>query len=174
MPAIKPKKCFSWTRWAVLTLLSACATTIPPDALTDVDHTVSFQDLNGNPDAFTGRTVVLGGNIIQTENQPGNTRLLVLQRQLDGDLQPLDDDRSQGRFMVIVPEFLDPAIYTKGRRITAVGKVTGKEIRPLNHIPYVYPVLEKRYLHLWPGQKIFDSEPRVQFGIGIGIGNYGY
>jgi outer membrane lipoprotein len=171
----RPKNPFTLL-WGAVLFLSACASTIPPEVLTDVDQTVSFERLKKNPDAFTGNTVVLGGEIIQAENHPQNTRLVVLQKRLDGDLKPLDNDQSEGRFMVMVPEFLDPAIYTKGRQITAVGTVTGKEIRPLSGIPYVYPVMERRYLHLWPVERSSESEPRVQFGIGIGIGigNYGY
>ncbi len=160
--------------WASLLLFSACATTIPSDVLTGVDHTISFQKLGENPEAFMGKTLVLGGEVLITENQPGKTRLIVLQHELDGDLKPLDNDQSKGRFIVIAPEFLDPAIYAKGRRITIVGTVAGKETRQLNGIPYVYPVIEKRYLYLWPVEKIVDSEPRVYFGIGIGIGSYGF
>jgi outer membrane lipoprotein len=162
------------TLWAGLVLLSACATTIPPEALTGVDHNISFQNLGNDPEAFIGKSVVLGGSIISAENRPEKTILVVLQHDLDGDLKPLGDDQSKGRFMVVVPEFLDPVIYAKGRRITAVGTVTGKEIRKLNGIPYVYPVIEETYLHLWPVEKIQNSEPRVYFGIGIGIGSYGF
>ena len=160
--------------WAGMLLLSACAATIPPDALTGVDQGISFESLGNDPEAFVGKTVVLGGDIISTENRPEKTILVVLQHDLDGDLKPLGDDQSKGRFMVIVPEFLDPVIYAKSRRITAVGTVTGKEIRQLNNIPYVYPVIEETYLRLWPVERIQDSEPRVYFGIGIGIGSYGY
>ena len=130
--------------------LSACAKAIPPDALTNVDYAVSFENLIGNPEAFTGKTVLLGGTIVLTENSPEKTTLSILQHDLDSDLEPLNNDRSKGRFIVMVPEFLDPAIFAEGRRITAVGRVTGRETRPLNGIPYVYPVIEKTYLHLWP------------------------
>jgi len=161
--------------WPGLLLLSACATTtIPSDVLTGVDPAISFQKFSENPEAFTGKTIVLGGEILITENQPGKTQLIVLQHELDGDLKPLDNDPSKGRFIVVAPEFLDPAIYTKGRRITIVGTVAGGETRQLNGIPYLYPVMEKRYLYLWPVEKIVDSQPRVYFGIGIGIGSYGF
>jgi hypothetical protein len=56
---------------------------------------------------------------------------------------------------VVVPKFPDPAIYTIGRQLTIVGAVTGKE----------------NYLYLWPVENTPDSEPRVVFGIGIGIGS---
>ena len=153
-------------------LLSACAKAVPPDALTNVDHAISFENLSKNPEAFTGKTVLLGGTIALTENDPKNTALTILQQDLDSDLKPLNNDQSKGRFIVTAPEFLDPAIFAKGRRITAVGRVTGRETRPLNGIPYVYPVIEKTYLHLWPHEYEADSKPRFYFG--IGVGNYGF
>lgn len=168
-------KFFFLALWPGLLLFSACATTtIPSDILTGVDHTISFQRFSENPEAFMGKTLLLGGEVIITENQPGKTHLIVLQHELDGDLKPLNNDPSNGRFIVMAPEFLDPAIYAKGRRITIVGTVAGKETRQLNGIPYLYPVIEKSYLYLWPVEKIVDSEPRVYFGIGIGIGSYGF
>jgi outer membrane lipoprotein len=165
---------FCWILWANLLLLSACAKTIPSEAMNGVDDNISFESLFNDPEAFVGKTVVLGGDIILTENRPEKTHLIILQRDLDGDLKPLAADQSKGRFIVIVPEFLDPAIYTKGRRITIVGTITGKEIRQLSEIPHVYPVMEKKYLHLWPIENTPNSEPRVYFGIGIGIGSYGF
>ncbi len=165
---------FYWTLWALLPLLAACAKTIPPEELKGVDQSISFQALSRNPETFLGKTVVLGGDIISTENQPEKTTLMVLQRALDGDLKPSANDQSQGRFIATVPEFLDPAIYAKGRRITIVGRITGKEIRQLSEIPYTYPVIEENTHYLWPIENIPDSEPRVVFGIGIGFGGYGF
>ncbi len=157
-----------------LLLLLACAATIPPEVLTGVDHTISFKELRENPESFMGNTFELGGEVMLTENQPGMTRLIILQHDLDGDMKPLDNDQSKGRFIVVVSEFLDPAIYAKGRRVTAVGVIAGQETRPLNDIPYVYPVIKENYLYLWPAEKKVDSEPRVYFGISIGIGSYGF
>ena len=154
--------------------LAACAKAIPSDVLTNVDHAISFERLIKNPEAFTGKTILLGGTIVRTENDPEKTTLIILQHDLDSDLKPLNNDDSRGRFMVTAPEFLDPAIFVKGRRISAVGRVTGSETRPLNGISYMYPVIEKTYLHLWPHEYVVDSKPRVYFGIGVGIGNYGF
>ncbi len=164
----------SLTLFGCFLFLSACAKTIPPEAMNNVDRNISFQTLSKNPDAFLSKTVLLGGTIISTENTPQTTTFVVLQHDLDSDYRPLDNDQSRGRFLLKVPEFLDPAIYTKGRRITAAGTIMGREIRQLDGIPYSYPVIERNYLHLWPEENLSDTQPRVYFGIGIGIGNYHY
>ena len=162
------KKILLWAVWASVLLFPACATTVPPEALKDVDKEISFERLLKNPEAFKGKIVVLGGSIISIENMPDKTMLMVLQHDLNSDQEPLQNDQSKGRFMVYVPGFLDPVIYGKGRRITVVGTVVGEETRPLNEVSYVYPVVKRNTLTLWPVQDIYDSRPRIYFGIGFG------
>jgi outer membrane lipoprotein len=149
--------------------LAACAPVISKDVLKEVDATVRFDMLLGNPDQYVGRTVLLGGEIIETQPVPEKTLIMVLQRPLVSRDKPSREGTSEGRFIVSSPGFLDPAIYRTGRQITVAGEVTGKEVRPLGKIDYTYPVIERKELHLWPLDER-AQEPRLQFGIGIGIG----
>ena len=150
--------------------VAGCGAVISQEVLTNVDQNISFKDLLKDPEVFRGKTVLLGGEIIETENFPGKTQIIVLQRPLNSEEKPTGKDKSEGRFIVSIPEFLDPAIYGKGRKITVAGTVMGKEARTLNGIEYDYPMIERRELHLWPVEKTVETEPRVIFGIGIGIG----
>jgi len=150
---------------------SGCAPVISKEVMQDVDQGISFQEMQKRPEAYEGRTTVLGGDIIQTENYPDKTLLVVLHRPLDSRQRPEAEGTSLGRFIVKVSGFLDPAIYQAGRLITVAGMVTGKETRALGEVNYTYPILEKRELYLWPrdGAAASGSIP-VHFGIGIGIG----
>jgi outer membrane lipoprotein len=147
-----------------------CTAAISPEVLKEVDQAVSFEDLLKNPEAFRGKTVLLGGDIIETENFSGKTQITVLQHPLNSKNKPFGVDNSKGRFIVSVPEFLDPVIYEKGRKLTVAGTVVGKEVRRLDEITYSYPVIDKRELHLWPVEDTLQTEPRVIFGIGVGFG----
>ena len=60
---------------------------------------VSFAELRTNPEAFKGRTVILGGEILQTTNLREGTRLEILQRPLSGSETPRLTDTTCGRFM---------------------------------------------------------------------------
>jgi len=73
----------------------------------------------------------------------------------------------QGRFLVEVESFLDPAIYSAGRQITVAGVATGKEMRKLGQINYTYPVLTSKELYLWPLSEQ-DNTPRFHIGAGVG------
>ena len=149
-------------------LLAGCAPVISQEVLEEVNQALSFEQLLKDPEAYRGKTVLLGGNIIKTQNLPDRTLIVVLQRPLGFRKKPTGEDVSKGRFIVYVPGFLDPAIYRPNRKITVVGSVVGKEVRPLGKIEYSYPVIEKRGLYLWPAEESYVTEPRVHFGVAIG------
>lgn len=150
--------------------MAGCAPVIAPEALKKVDQSISFERLLEDPESYRGRTVLLGGDIIETQNLPEKTLIVVLQRSLGFRKKPDADGVSKGRFIVSIPDFLDPAIYRPRRKITVAGTVTGKDVRPLGEIYYGYPVVEKTELYLWPEEEPPYTEPGVRFGIGIGIG----
>jgi outer membrane lipoprotein len=151
-------------------LLAGCAHVISKGVLQEVDSSISFMQLLKDPEAYRGKTVLLGGDIIGTQNLSNKTLVVVLQRPLGSRGEPGAGDVSEGRFIITTAGFLDPAIYSSGRKITVAGRVVGKEVRPLGEIIYAYPVIEKRELYLWPEEKSASAEPKVHFGVGIGIG----
>jgi outer membrane lipoprotein len=115
---------------------------------------VPFQELLEG-DAHRDERVVLGGYILETVNEPDGTRLTLLQAPLDSRNKPKSQDLSQGRFVVETQEFLDPAIYTKNRRITVGGKVWGASPQPLGNRTYQYPVIKAEELYLWPKEPLY-------------------
>jgi outer membrane lipoprotein len=111
----------------------------------------AFTEISARPDAFKGRTVILGGTIVQTTNQPKTTEIEILQKPLSRySDRPQETDRSFGRFLARCQGFLDSAVYEKGRDITVAGIVEGREVRPLDQIRYPYLVIECKEIHLWP------------------------
>ena len=150
-------------------LLSGCASVISQRALDEVDRTLMFEQLLENPEAHKGKTVLLGGTIIETQNFSERTHLVILQRPLGFRKRPIAEDVSRGRFIINTPGFLDPAIYRNERKITVVGSVMGTEVRALGKTEYSYPVVEKKELYLWPLEESTETGPRVHFGVGIGI-----
>jgi len=157
---------------AMLTFLvmAACAPVISQQVLDEVDESLRFVDILPDPDAYRGRTVLLGGYVIETRNLPEKTLIMVLQSPLGFRKEPALESESKGRFIVSVPGFIDPAIYRPGRKVTVVGSLAGKEVRPLGEIKYTYPIITKREIYIWPEEGPTRTEPRVRFGVGVGIG----
>lgn len=131
----------------------------------------AFTALASDPAAYVGRTVVLSGVVLGAFPRPdGGTVLEVLQVPADEVGRPENADRSQGRFLVVRDERLDPAVYAPGRRVAVGGEVTRTETR---EIPgggrLTYPVVEARELHLFPVRERRAGSP-FSIGIGIGVG----
>lgn len=150
-------------------LLSGCTSAISHKALHEVDQTVIFEELVENPEDHKGKIVLLGGNIIETNNFFDRTMVVVLQRPLGFGNKPETDGVSKGRFIVCTPDFLDPAIYHHKRKITIMGTVIGRELHPLGKTMYNYPVIKEKEHYLWPLKEQSIQGPRVHFGVGIGI-----
>ena len=101
-------------------------------------------------DDYLGQQVRWGGTIIETGNRQDATRLTVLARPLYRDGEPRLSDDSLGRFVAIVPEFLDPKVYAADRRVTVTGTLTHTETGKVGEHPYRYPVIEAQAWYLWP------------------------
>ncbi|HUT71596.1 MAG TPA: Slp family lipoprotein [Desulfatiglandales bacterium] len=168
---MKTIKCTWPSVWLLTTAalaVAGCAAVISQESLKTVDQGIGFEQVLENPDAYRGKVVLLGGEIIKTENLPNKTVIIVLQRSLGYRQEPTSEGESKGRFIVSAPGFLDPAIYRPRRKITVVGSVMGKEVRPLGELEYTYPIIEKKELYIWPPEGAPTTTPRFHIGIGIG------
>jgi len=156
-----------WILSLLILFVVGCAPVISQEVLREVDKDLPFQAVLRNPDEFKGKTILLGGKIIETTPLPDRTRITVLQYPLSFRNKPSIDAGSEGRFIVEATGFLDPVVYSAGRQVTVAGILDGKEVLPLGEINYTYPVVASRELYLWP---IDDAYYLPQFYIGIGIG----
>jgi outer membrane lipoprotein len=165
-----------WLRSALLAILvGGCATAFPESVMRTVDTRITADELANQPAALKGARVILGGDILAVQPRPGLTEIELLTRRLRGDDSPERSDRSPGRALLHTPEFLDPAVYAPGRRVTVVGEVTGVEERKIGQVPYRYPVITAERIRLWPKEVVvspgYYSYP---WPYPWGYGAYGY
>ncbi len=130
-------------------LLGGCAHVLSRDALLEVDPTLSYAQVKANPEAYRGKTLVLGGLLIGTRPDRQGTTLEVLHYTLDRWGEPLAADEAGGRFLARSDRFLDPELYRPGLFVTLAGTAEGVENRPLQDYDYVYPVFRITEIHLW-------------------------
>lgn len=150
-----------------LILASGCAPVISKDTLGTVDRGLEFSEVAGRPADYIGKSVVFGGTILETRNEESRTVVEVLQEGLDSRLRPAERDESAGRFLVEFQGFRDPAIYSRGKRITVAGEITGTERLRIGRITYDYPVIQPRE-HSLLDPPSYDPGPRIGIGIGLG------
>ena len=146
------KKIALWGVLVPLVFLGGCSV-VPREVRKEADLTVSFRELQRNPDAYSGRRVLLGGEILQVDNLKEETELQVLQKPLGRRDVPIELDSSEGRFLITHSGYLDPAIYRAGRYITVVGEVIGARMLKIGEAEQQAPVIRSTFLRMF-------SEPR--------------
>ena len=113
------------------------------------DKTLAFQQVFQSPDAYKGKIVIWGGEVVETINQKdGTTLIIVLQRPLDWTEEP-EFRRSEGRFTILVEGYVDPYVFRRGKRITVAGEILGKKVMRLGELEYPYPLLLSKQIYLW-------------------------
>ena len=146
-----------------LIALAGCAPPFSKAALDRIDRSLTYRELRSDPDRYRGTWVMLAGVIVGARNTTEGTFIEVLQKPMGRRGQPLDTDDTEGRFMISAAEFLDTAVYHGGRLITVVGEAAGAKVQQLGELPYRYPLVRAKELHLWePG-----SGPQFVFGVGV-------
>lgn len=144
---------------------AGCSPTFSRQSLEQVDRGITFREIQSNPDAYLGKSVMLGGVIIETRNTQEGSFIEVLQRPITRQGRPVETDETEGRFIISSPQFLDSAVYYPGKRISVIGTVAGQKIQPLGGIQYHYPVVTAKELRLWEPR----TSPQFSFGFGLGI-----
>jgi outer membrane lipoprotein len=142
-----------------LLILSSCAESahqvlrnaghidVPPELEKQIDTSVAFADLQASPGNYVGRVIMVGGVVIKAKRTKDQTEIEVLQLPTEGGGPSTTERiRSEGRFLAVREEFLDPATVPPGTPITVIGVVSGSTTRPLDESEYTYPVLDIKHL----------------------------
>ncbi len=132
-----------------LFLISACTYPISHELREEAQKDLTFSTALQNPTAYTGAIVIWGGKIISSLNRQDGTEITVLEMPLDSMERPEAEAQSQGRFIAKISKFLDPEIYSAGKKITVAGEIIGKETKPLGEVTYTYPVIAVKQIYLW-------------------------
>lgn len=149
-----------------LCALAGCAAPVFKDVAPAV---ASPAEVARAPGAHLGADVVWGGKILDVRNLADETELQVVAYPLDRKQRPQQSEPTQGRFIVLLPGFVDPLDFPPGRFVTVRGRVDGERTRRIGNADRAYPVLRREALHLWPVN--FPRErSRASFGVGIGVG----
>ena len=146
---------------AALVILTACAPVISKGLRSQASPGLDFGQVLADPDSYRDRVVIFSGIILEAVNTEEGTLLTVLQKPAGPGGRPVDADQSGGRFLALIPYFVDVAIYAPGRAVTVAGRVIGKKPMPLGRTTYGYPYIRVEEIHLW------RDLPEYHFGFGF-------
>ena len=159
MKTIRPIQC-SGLLISVL-LISACASQIPAEIRQAPDGAPGVAEVRANMDSHVSQKVRWGGVILQTENKNDSSWLTVVAFPLTSRGEPLSSGQSQGRFIAVVDQFLEPLVYSADREVTIVGDLLRSEKLQIDKFFYEYPVIKVDQLYLWPvkSERQFSNYP---------------
>ncbi len=114
---------------------------------------MAFPELVQYADRYRGQMVILGGYVTNVENLQDHTRMVAVQAPLGHRREPKSRDLSQGRLVIVYKGFLDPAVFSEGRKITVAGYVLGSSVTEERTLPYPYLRIELVEIYLWPEER---------------------
>lgn len=134
---------------ALALIASGCSHVLSSAVLAEADPTLSLEEVRGKPDLYRGKTLVLGGMIVDHEVTREGSVLEVVSYVVNRWGEPVRLDEMGGRFLVKTERFLDPGVFVAGQYLTLSVTLIGQELRPLKGRDYPYPVFTPLELHLW-------------------------
>jgi outer membrane lipoprotein len=161
--------------WWSAAMITGCAShVVVPEALeAQLAKDVTFAQILAAPESFIGKRIVIGGEVLKAKRTEAGTLIEVLQLPLNADYEPtLVRTDSQGRFLALAQDLLDPATIRKGTAVTLVGEVTGARMDRLDEVEYRYPTFGVKHLYVWPPEYAGDRRSGISIGMfgGMGIG----
>ena len=154
----------------LLVTLTGCASMQEAEDGSDAQkHAITFLQVKAAPDSFRSQSVIFGGKVLTARRQKDSTRIEILQLPLDRSLRPgYDLTQSQGRFIALQREFLDPATLPPGTRVAVTGIVSGSITLPLDETDYTYPVIDIKRVQVWAGPEDIARRTNPYYYMGPG------
>lgn len=121
------------------------------------------------PERYHDADIVWGGKILSVRNLADTTEVQVVAYPLDRAQRPNQSAPTQGRFIVSLPGYVEALDYPLGRFVTLRARLSGTRVAQVDEQDYVFPLVSDATAHLWPINFPYET-PRVQFGIGVGVG----
>lgn len=132
-----------------LLFLSSCS--LIPEPLEVEDNTVliPYKEALNN----IGSTARWGGEIVNVSIEQEYTVLEVVQMALTNTSRPKNENESAGRFKLFYKGLLDPVIYKKGKKVTALGTISDPVSGNIDALEYSFPTLVVQNIYLWSDPK---------------------
>ncbi|MBX3301497.1 MAG: Slp family lipoprotein [Nitrospira sp.] len=152
----------------LLLILPACALTDEhADTLSSGAPQISYSQVKAEPESYNGQPVTFGGKVLAARRLKEGTRIEILQLPLTSSLQPTRElSKSEGRFVALQKEFLDPATVPPGTFLTVTGEMAGTIVLPLDETEYTYPLIHITNLRVWTEDD--EEAPRIRRPISPG------
>ena len=161
--------------WSVIALagfLGGCSHVMSEAGRATVDRSISYADIRKNPEALAGKNVLVGGVIAGTRSSGDVMQLEVAQLELFENGVPDESSHSDGRFLVVSGELIDPLFYRPGAFVTIIGEIKGQQVQKLEGVDYRYPLISAREIRVFRASEPLPGRPANPYQSEIGDGRF--
>ena len=123
-----------------------------------------------SPERYSGGDVIWGGRIVQVTTFANHSEIELLAYPLDSSQRPQLNDIGNGRFIAVMPGYVEPLNYPGGALMTMSGKLNGTRVGMVGEASYVFPLVSVAQSHVWTPKEMNAGRNNVQFGVGVGVG----
>ncbi len=137
-------------------LLSGCSGL--PTVMRDSSYSnIHLSTVKADISAYKNTPVRWGGKVIDVINKKDSSQVQVLYYPISRYGRPLTDRKTEGRFVMTSPQFLDPVIFKEGTEITVTGVLSGEIKRQIGEKDLTLPLLTIDNVHVWPDYQQYDD-----------------
>ena len=138
-----------WFLFISVLFLYACSN-LPDNIKNPPTVDIQLNQVLQNSSDFQNHPVRWGGTIIDVKNKANSTLIQILSYPLDYFARPKLNQPAIGRFISISNQFLDPAIFAKGTKITIAGTLQGTVEKKVDEKIITIPIIAIDNHHIWP------------------------
>ena len=154
---------------ATLLALAACAPAPIYKPAADAATAQPFQ-VAQSPEQFAHRQVIWGGRIVAVNNLADHSEVEMLAYPLDSSQRPKANDSGNGRFIAVMPGYVESLDYPAGALMTLSGQLNGTRAGRVGQADYVFPLVQVNQSHVWTADEMNKGKNNVHFGLGVGVG----
>ncbi len=137
-----------WFLISLLLFLSGCSS-LPKTMQGNSYSSLNLAAVKTNIARYKNSSFRWGGTIISVINEKDSSQIQILFHPLSSSGRPLTDKKTEGRFAITSPLFLDPAIYKQGMSITVTGVLSGEVKQQIGEKTLTIPLLSMENIHIW-------------------------
>ena len=152
----------------VVLLLAACAP--PPIYKPDASVIAAVPaQVAAAPERYQNAQVIWGGRVVQVRNFPDHSEIELLDYPLDSSQRPRMDQRPGGRFIALMPGYVESMDYPAGALMTLRGTLEGVRTGKIGEADYAFPQVAVAQSHRWTPQEMEQGKSHISFGVGVGV-----
>lgn len=130
--------------------------------------TATPEQVASSPSNFHDLQVVWGGRVVWVHNFAHHSELEILAYPLDGSQRPRLGKPALGRFIVLVPGFVEPLNYPDGSLVTVQGTLGGARPGNVGAAAHTFALVHEEAMHRWTAEEMRAGHPNVSIGVGVG------